>query len=418
MAEFESEVGRRREALRLISEEGLTVADAAVRVGRSRQWLSKWIQRSRSGEGLDDRSRVSSTSFRSLDVGIVSAVLAYRESLEGDSVASIGGLAILAAMERDGLIGLPSVRSIERILTRHGVSQSKKKKPSRSTTPTLPLPRVPAVPGIWQQTDWVQSRYLTGGVGYNSIQLVDMGSRGGFARQYRQRSVVNVVEYLVEYAWPVLSIPQAISVDNAFTKTSHRHNSWTLFVRVCLFFGTEPVISPPYELGFTNGAENFNNLWQDRTIAKRHYQNLTALAADTDRFNYWANHKRPILDRATVGTRYPAELINQHRDTLTWPPDLFVADHQDTKGNLHIPLTTGRITFLRRVHNHHITIAHHDWNIDLPNHTLVIASITTADATLTLRHHGETLATYPYPIGHPITDPYYPPQQHSIYHHA
>jgi hypothetical protein len=417
VATFESEVDRRVEAIRLVSA-GLSIAQAAGRVGRSARWLLKWLERARTGEGLNDRSRASSTSFQPLGSEIVDLVLNYRRRLEADPVASVGGLAILAEMERDGYTDLPSVRSIERILTRHGVSRSHARKPSRATVPVLPLPTVGHSPGVWQQTDWVQDRYLQGGIRYNSIQLVDMGSRGGIARQYRHRNMISVVEFLIEHAWPVLSIPRAISVDNAFSKTSHAHNWRTQFVRACLFFGTEPVISPPNELGWTNGVENFNNLWQNRTIAKRHYPTLDALATDTDLFNHWANHRRPVHDPAISGTRYPAELITGSRNTLKWPPALFVADHLDAHGRLHIPITAGRITFLRRVHDRAITIAHHHWPIDLPDHALVIATITTADATLTLRHQATAIGTYPYPIRQPVTDPYYPPTTHSIYHHA
>lgn len=418
MAEFEAERDRRAEAIRLVRVEGLTVSDAARRVGRSRQWLSKWLRRHAAGEGLEDRSRASSSSFTPVPDEMIEMVLTYRERLTDDPVASIGGLAILSEMEHDGVANLPSVRSIERILTIAGVTRPKSKKRSRSTVPKLPLPTIPPVPGIWQQTDWVQNRYLEGGVRYNSLQLVDMGSRGGIARQYQQRKIINVVEYLTEHAWPVLSIPGAISIDNAFSKTSHLNNPWTLLIRACLLFGVEPVVSPPYELGFTNGVENFNNLWQERTIAQHHYDTLEQLAAHTDQFNHWALHRRAILDPAIYGTRHPNDLIERHRDELTWPPAIFIADHQDSNGRLHIPLTEGRITFLRRVHNRHITIAHHQWPIDLDNGALTIASITTADATLTIRHHGTTITTHRYPIRHPIKQPFYPPQPHSIYHHA
>jgi hypothetical protein len=387
-------------------------------VGRSRQWLWKWSQRFEAGEGLDDQSRASSTSYSPLDSDTTELVLAYRRELENDPVASIGGLAILAAMERDGLTGLPSVRSIERILTGCGVSHPRTKKVSRSTVPILPLPRVGQTPGVWHQSDWIQDRYLEGGVRYNSIQLVDMGSGGGIAHQYQHRNMPNVVEFLLEHGWPQLSIPQAISVDNAFSKTSHPNNSWTLFVRLCLFFGTEPVISPPRELGWTNGVENFNNLFQDRTITRRRYANLGLLAGDTNLFNHWANHQRPLHSPTVTGTRYPATLTNNTRDTLKWPPPLFLADHQDSKGRIQIPLTSGRVTFLRRVHSKTVQIAQLAWTIDLPDHSLVVASISTSDATLQIRHQAEVLATYDYPITHPVTDPYYPPHPHSIYQHA
>lgn len=418
MSEFGSERERRLEGLRLVAEEGVTVAEAARRVGRSRQWLSKWRQREEWGEGVDDRSRAPLTSPTALPPDLVDLVLEYRDRLEADPVASIGSTSILAAMERDRVERLPAERSIERILARHGRSRTSTKKRSRSTVPVLPLPDIGRVPGVWQQADWVQDRYLTGGIRFNSIQLVDMGSEGVATRQFPQRTVLNAVRLLIETAWPKLSIPYGLSVDNAFAKTTHRNNPWTLFVRACLFFGVEVIVSPPAELGWTNGAENINNLWQDRTIVRHHYNTLQDLQTHSELFEHWANHQRPILDPTICGTRYPAILIDTHRHQLRWPPDITVTDHFDHNGTIHIPLTAGRITFLRRVQSGVITLAHTQWPVDLPDTTLVVATITTGDTTLTLRHQATTITTHPYPIRHPITDPYHQPQPTSLYHHA
>jgi hypothetical protein len=419
VATFGSEEERRSEAIRLVKTEGTKVADAAETVGRSRRWLSKWLARDRAGGDVTDRSKASSTSFQPLDPDVTVLVLAYRDQLEKSPVASVGGLSILAAMERDGIsTRLPSVRSIERILTVHGRSTPPVKKTSRSTVPVLPLPTVGAVPGVWQQSDWIQDRYLSGGIRFNSIQITDVGSEAMWAGQHQRRSLVNAVSTLLDDAWPILSIPLGISVDNAFAKTSHENNPWTAWTRVCLFFGVELIVSPPAELGWTNHVENINNLWQNRTIARHHYQNLTDLIAHNELFCQWANHERPVLNPTEAGTRYPAELIDAHRHQLRWPPDIRIIDHLDTRGRLHIPLTNGRVTFLRRVADKAITIAQHNWPVDLPDDTLVVASITTGDATLTIRHQATDIITHSYPIRHPITTPYYPASTHSLYHHA
>lgn len=416
---FSSEEERRSEAIRLVKAEGLNVADAAETVGRSRRWLSKWLARERAGEDLSDRSKATSTSFRPLDPDVVVRVLSYRDQLEKSRVASVGGLSILAAMERDGITGpLPSVRSIERILTEHHRTRPVVNKPDRSTVAVLPLPEVGNLPGIWQQTDWVQDRYLSGGIKFNSLQVSDVGSHGAYADQHQQRSLINAVTTLVERAWPVLSIPWGMSVDNAFAKTSHRDNPWTIWTKVCLFFGVEVIVSPPAELGWTNHVENINNLWQDRTIDRHQFASLDELADVNTEFCRWAMHERPIHDPTVTGTRYPAGLIDSHRDRLRWPPDIAVADHCDRKDTLHIPLTHGRVTFLRRVTDRTINIAHHHWPVDLPDLSLVVASITTGDAQLVIRHQAADIATHAYPITRTVTDPYYPHRPVSLYHHA
>lgn len=416
--EFESEMERRREVVRLIDEEGLGVGEAAARVGRGRRWATKWHARAVVGEPLDDRSRRPNLSPTTTPPDVVDLVLDYRDRLEANPVASIGGLSILAAMERGGVEAIPGERTIERILARAGrthpqtVSVSKK-------GPGLPLPQVGTSPGVWQQADWIQDRYLQGGARFNSLTISDVGSHGICAGQHVRRTVLNAVSTLVEQGWRTLSIPRATSVDNAFIKTTHPNNPWTNWTRTCLFFGVEVVVSPPGELGWTNHVEAANHLWQQRTIARQFCEDLEAVRRVSATACDWFNTQRPALDPAVCGTRYPAEHIANHRDQLRWPPDIFIADHLNHKGQLVIPLTEGRITFLRRVDNEFILIAQQRWATPgLSSGSLVVASITTADQTITLQHRGEPFARHPYPINHPIQQPYYQPHPDSIYQHA
>src|SRR5690606_12478898 len=108
-------------------------------------------------------------------------------------------------------------------------------------------------------------RWLEGGIRFNSIQAGCVGSGAIASAQYLTRTIRDASEFLLENAWPTLSIPQAISVDNAFVATTHPHNPFTIFVRLCLFFGTEVIVSPPGGLGWTNQILAVNNPWQART---------------------------------------------------------------------------------------------------------------------------------------------------------
>ncbi len=415
--EFGSEVERRRFALGLVGR-GVGIGEAARRVGRSRQWLSKWKKRVEQGDGVEGRSRRPLRSPNQTSSRMTGVVLRYRDELEDDPVASVGGMSILASMERDAVSAIPSLRTIERVLQREGRSRPYEK-PTRTSNRVLPLPDIGSQPGIWQQADWVQDRYLEGAIVFNSLQICDVGSQAIAAGQYSRRTVVNAVKFLIERAWPVISIPNAISIDNAFVKTTHPNNPWTAWTRACLFFGVEVVVSPPSELGWTNTVEAVNNLWQARTIRRHHCDSIDELRRYSNLACDWFNTKRPVLDPNICGTRYPAELIAAHRDQLRWPPDITIADYLTPKGQLHIPLTHGRITFLRRVENETILIAHTRWATpNLSDGQLVVASVTTADATLTIRHRGEQITIHPYPINHPISDPHYPPQPTSVYHHA
>ena len=412
-----SEVERRRRAMELI-DEGESKVEVARRVGRSRVWVHKWRRRFEADgdAGLVDGSRAR-LSQPATSQRVVDRVLSVRGDLEDDPVASVGGLSILASLEREGFTPLPSVATIERIL--HRAARTRPYQRQQRSGNRLPFPVV-ASPGVWQQADWIQDRWLEGGTRFNSLQFGDVASHGIVSAQYPQRSIANAVTALWERAWPFLSIPQALGTDNAFVATTHPNNPWTEWVLICLYFGVEVIVSPPHDLGWTNHIEAVNNLWQSRTINRHRFRDLDELRAGSDRACDWFNQARPVLDPTRCGTRYPAQWISAHASQLRWPPDLHLNDHRDPKGRLHIPLSTGRITYLRHVTDHHtINVTHHTWTVPptIPTGALVTATIDTAEHTLTIRHGGTIHTTHPYPIPHPATNSYYPPARHGLLDH-
>ncbi len=411
---------RRRVAIRLVVDDGVRKADAARQVGRTRQWVNKWLReyREHGDDGLVDRSRAPKTQPTKTPPDAVAKILEIRESLDDNSVANIGALTILSELERERFTPIPSLRTIERILAAAGVTRPREKR--QRTGNKLPLPVV-TTPGVWQQADWIQDRWLEGGIRFNSLQIADVGSHGVTAGQYLDRRLLTAVTFLIETAWPFLSIPQAMGTDNAFTSTTHPNNPFTIWTRVCLFFGVEVIIGPPGGLGWTNHIEAVNNEWQRKTIWIEHFDSLNALRAGSNRAVKWLNTRRAVLDPDVCGTRYPADYIANNRHLLRWPPTFTVADHVDRHGNLHIPLAAGRVTFLRHVTEHRtINVAHTDWPVgdSVPVGGLVTATIATADHRLAIRHRGETVKRFDYPINHPIIDPYHPPAEQSLLHHV
>ncbi|MEA2010077.1 MAG: helix-turn-helix domain-containing protein [Actinomycetota bacterium] len=420
VAEFGSEVERRREAIRLVVDDGVGKAAAGRQVGRTRQWVSKWLRRYREDgdDDLVDRSRAPKTQPTKTPSGVAARILEVRERLDDNPVANIGALTILSRLEDARFAPIPSLRTIERVLAAAGVTRPREKR--QRTGNKLPLPVVTA-PGVWQQADWVQDRWLKGGIGFNSLQIADVGSHGVTAGQYLDRRLLTAVRFLVETAWPFLSIPQAMGTDNAFSSTTHQDNPFTIWVLACLFFGVEVIIGPPGGLGWTNHVEAVNNEWQRKTIWVEHFDSLDALRQGSNRAVEWLNTRRAVLDPDVCATRHPADYIEANRHLLRWPPTFTIDDHLDARGNLHLPLTAGRVTFLRHVDEHHtVNIAHTDWPVadSVPVGGLVTATITTADHRLEIRHRGEPVTRFDYPINHPIVDPYHQPAEHSLLHHV
>ncbi|MEA1902594.1 MAG: leucine zipper domain-containing protein [Actinomycetota bacterium] len=418
--EFGSEVARRREAVRLVDER-VSVAEVARRVERSRRWVYEWVGRFRAeGDiGLEDRSRAPKTQPAKTRPETAAKILETRSILSGKPEASIGALSILAQMEREGWSDIPSVATIDRILSDAGVTRQRRKR-DRSSEVKLPLPQV-AGPGVWQQADWIQDRYLEGGIRFQSIQVGDVGSHGIDSGQFLNRTILTAVQFLIERAWPKLSIPQGMSVDNMFAKTTHPNNPFTNWVRVCLWFGAEVIVGPPGRHGWTNHIEAVNNEWQNRTIRAEHYNNLDELRQGSNRAVEWLNTCRPILNPDLAGTRYPAEYIAAASNSLRWPPAITLADYLDSKGSLTLPISDGRITFIRHVTDRRtVKVALIEWPVPdtIPIGGLVTATITTGNHQLEIRHQGEPVTRFDYPIKHTINEPYYQPADQSLLHHV
>ncbi len=103
---------RQRRRLVLLVGSGMTVAAAAQAVGCSRQTGSKWVNRYRHGEGLEDRSSRPHCSPRRVSPAVESAVLRARQELQAGPHV-IGWATGVAAS------------TVHAILRRHGCSKLK-----------------------------------------------------------------------------------------------------------------------------------------------------------------------------------------------------------------------------------------------------------------------------------------------------
>lgn len=350
---------------------------------------------------------------------MVDRILEVRAQLEAHPFANRGAEAIRYELLRQGEKA-PSESTIERALTRAGATR-----PSQAgdhTPQHRPLPTV-TKPGRWQQIDWVGPRWLARRVRFSSLHLVDVGGGGAASAQYPDERLWRTVGFLTGRAWPALSIPFHLQTDGAFVAQAPGAGlrPFNPFVRCCLFFGVEVVISPPEELGWQNWVESFNGLWQARTIRRHTYHTPEEVSADSDLFidYYLWNKPHPRLHTGIHGTRFPGQLIDNHRESLRFPPaGFFIDDHTDKLGQLRIPLAKGRLSYLRRVQpGGVIEIARSHFFVPLNTVGLVVcATILTGSRRLVIRHGGETIATHPFPIPEPPVDPYHPTAKQGLFY--
>ncbi len=116
---------------------GLTKTDIASKVGRSRQWVHKWIKRYLEVGGDSWYKPLSNSPIKisiKTSIDIERSVISIRKALDGRKYSQKGALSIMYELHQMG-INSPSITTINRILKRHNlVGESMKKMVKKKIT--------------------------------------------------------------------------------------------------------------------------------------------------------------------------------------------------------------------------------------------------------------------------------------------
>ena len=170
-------------------------------------------------------------------------------------------------MEELGAAPLPSIRTINRILSRNELTHRRAGKYEARGTPYPVLPSW--LPNQTHQADLVGPLYLKGPIRFYSLNIVDTATvRCGLCPSL-SKSGQTVRDGLWD-VWKRLGIPERIQVDNAmsfFGSPTHPRGMGPL-IRLCLHYGVEPWFIPlagPWRNGM---IESFNDRYQQMFLRK------------------------------------------------------------------------------------------------------------------------------------------------------
>ena len=359
MSRDEQEHALRRRAIEL-HEQGLPFSTILEQVGRGSTWLAKWLRRFRTEGwvGLRSRSRAPHRRPRRTPPRVVAAILELRQELEAHRTrrsrfSGIGAETIRLELERRRRRPLPSLRTIERILQRHGYPRKVLPRRHGGGEP-YPAPRA-RYPGDLHQTDLVGPRYLRGPRGvtrFYSLHTLAVVGRGVATSQGHHKTADFLCEHFVR-AWQHLGVPRVSQIDNEMAATGGgRHPyAFSLVMRLHLLLGVHLVFLPPGEPGRNAHVESFNGLWQERVLRHDCPDLRTLRRIDAGFLRYYHLRKpHRALRVAEDGTRYPGPWLQHHRTQLrALPPAFSLAGYRDKYRRLHLPLARGRVSFNRRV---------------------------------------------------------------------
>jgi hypothetical protein len=212
-------------------------------------------------------------------------VLIARRWLQRGVLGECGAAAIRQQLLAEGLLPCPALRTIGRILERHGVLDGRR----RVRRPPPPagwyLPAVAERAGELDSFDTIEGLAIRGGP--HLTVLTGISLHGGLAMAWPQAScnASQVVVRLMEH-WRAVGLPAYAQFDNdnRFLGPKQHPDAIGRVIRCCLDLHVTPVFVPPNEMGFQASIESFNGRWQSKVWSRWTYRTLPQLQRRSQKY--------------------------------------------------------------------------------------------------------------------------------------
>jgi putative transposase len=128
---MKDEIILRKQAIELHLQ-GITIVAIADKLGKSRQWVHKWLNRYKTGtiNWFNSFSNAPKKNVRTIPNDIEKTIVSIRQNLKGQKYAQKGALSILYEFERLN-IAPPSISTINRVIKRNGLIESGTKREAK-----------------------------------------------------------------------------------------------------------------------------------------------------------------------------------------------------------------------------------------------------------------------------------------------
>jgi putative transposase len=249
-------------------KDGESPESICTSLSKSKVWLYKWIKRYLKSDDMwnESRSRRPLTSPAHTPTEIEEIVKMVRLKLYNQNLFC-GAQAIHWEMEDLGVRPLPSIRTINRILSRNELTNRRTGKYEAKGTPYPTLPSL--LPNQTHQADLVGPCYLKGPVRFYSVNIVDTATVRCGLHPSLSKSGQTILDGFWG-AWKRLGIPERVQVDNAmsfFGSPTYPRGMGPL-IRLCLHNDVEPWFIPMAEPWRNGMIESFNDRYQQMFLGK------------------------------------------------------------------------------------------------------------------------------------------------------
>ena len=385
MKEYE----QRQEAIRryLAGEKVIKIAQS---LKKSRKWLHTWIKRFNERKDsiwFEDLSKAPLNIKTTLNEETEQQILLIRKELMNEKMAQIGAISIQYEFERRGIKPIPDVWTINRVISKNGLSKQVSNHKKTKDYPEL----------YWHvhQMDLVGPRYIKGDGKFYSINIIDITTHSCFVKAARTKSSNNIVDALATF-WKTHGLPDALQMDNelAFRGSNLYPRSFGAVVRFALSQGVAVIFIPIAEPWRNGIIEKFNDTYQLRFLRAYNFGNLEQLSQKEQLFiDFHNDHHR----YSSQSHKTPNEA-----KALQMPAILYkgIEHLPSLKNEIIISLTKGCIYYIRFIRS--------DLKLYLLNeifivkeslkYSYVVAEINIENQTLIIRQNYEIIQTFKYEI--------------------
>ena len=246
-----------------------------------------------------------------------------------------GAQAIRWEMEDLNIIPLPSIPTINRILSRHGLTHRRtgNYQPKGKAYPKLPS----LMPNQTHQADLVGPCYLKGPIRFYSLNTVDLATaRCGINPSWSKSG-----QSMIDGFWAIwrrMGIPDNVQVDNEMSFYGGRRYPRGMgpLIRLCLHHGVEPWFIPVAEPWRNGVVEQFNDHYRQRFLGKITMATENDLRAQSLAFEHRNNRSYRY---SKLGGKTPLKALLASERRLRFP-DKEEAPHHPMKkpktGRYHV----------------------------------------------------------------------------------
>jgi hypothetical protein len=252
-------------------------------------------------------------------------ILAIRRRLKQRSaLGEHGAVAIHRELQAKQVTPCPSVRTIGRILQRHGVLDGRRRVRRPPPLRGWYLPEAAAEKAELDSFDTIEGLAIRGGP--HVTVLTGISLHGGLPVVWPQRSLSSrsIVELLVEH-WRQVGLPgyAQFDNDNRFCGPKQHADAVGRVSRLCLSLGVTPVFAPPNETGFQAAIESLNSRWQTGVWSRFEHHVLRGLRSRSDHYVTAARQKlaariEAAPSRRPFPKRWCLDLQKHPRGTLIY----------------------------------------------------------------------------------------------------